>query len=49
MEELPHKLRLELAMVIHKKMYSTVAFFQEKDKSFIAWVERMIKPMNLED
>ena len=28
MDELPHKLKLELAMVIHKKMYSTVKFFE---------------------
>ena len=49
MQELPHKLKLELAMVIHQKMYSTVAFFQDKDKSFIAWVARLIKPINVED
>lgn len=49
MEELPHKLKLELAMVIHKSMYTSVLFFKEKDKSFIAWVARLIRPMNIED
>ena len=49
MQELPHKLKLELAMIIHGKMYPTVTFFADKDKSFIAWVTRMIKPMNVED
>lgn len=27
MEELPSKLRIELAMAIHKKMYSNIKFF----------------------
>jgi hypothetical protein len=47
-EELPHKLKLELAMVIHQKMYSSVAFFKDKDKSFIAWIATLIRPLNYE-
>ena len=31
MDELPHKLKLELAMLIHRKMYISVKFFEEKD------------------
>jgi len=27
MEELPYKLKVELAMEIHKKIYKTVSFF----------------------
>ena len=27
MEELPHKLKLELAAAIHKKMYASISFF----------------------
>jgi len=38
MDDLPYKLKLELAMVIHKKMYSNVNYFQGKDRSFIAWI-----------
>lgn len=49
MEELPHKLKLELAMVMIKQMYASVSFFQDKEKSFIAWIARLIRPMNVED
>lgn len=49
MEELPHKLKLELAMIMMKKMYANVAFFQDKEKSFIAWVARLIRPVNVEE
>ena len=49
MDELPHKLKSELAMVIHRQMYSHVAFFQDKDKSLITWVSRLIRPINYED
>ena len=49
MEELPHKLKLELAMVIHRSMYSTVTFFMDKDKGFIAWVAKLVRPVNFED
>jgi hypothetical protein len=31
MDELPHKLKLELAMTINKHMYKTVVFFDNKD------------------
>ncbi len=30
-DELPHKIKLELAMQIHNKTYANVAFFKEKD------------------
>ena len=36
-------------MVIHKKMYNHLHYFQNKQKSFIAWIERLIKPMHIED
>jgi Ion channel len=49
MEELPHKLKLELSLVMIHKMYSNVRFFEDKDKSFLAWVARLIKPQNAED
>jgi len=49
MDELPHKLRLELAMAIHLKNYSTVEFFKGKDKSFIAWISTILKPLGIED
>ena len=49
MEELPYKLKLELAMAIHLKMYSNVKFFKNRDKSFVAWITRLIRPINIED
>lgn len=49
MDELPHKMRLELAMLVHKKMYASVHFFQQKDKSFICWISTLIKPINIDD
>jgi voltage-gated potassium channel len=49
MDELPHKLKLELAMEIHKFMYSTVKFFDNKDQSFIAWVGTVIRPINIQE
>jgi CRP-like cAMP-binding protein len=48
MEDLPTKFRIELAMAIHKKMYSNLKFFLDKDKSFIAWVGTLLKPMNVQ-
>ena len=47
MEELPAKLRLELAMAIHKKMYSGIKFFNDKDKNFIAWISTFLRPINV--
>ena len=56
MEELPHKLKIELSMAIHKKMYANVKFFKEKEtqkdksflaKSFLAWVGTVIRPINV--
>ena len=47
-DELPHKLKMELSFVIHSKMYQNVPFFIGKDPSFIAWVATIIKPLNVE-
>lgn len=44
MEELPYKLKIELAMEIHKKIYRTIEFFKYKEKSFIAWVGPLLRP-----
>ena len=47
MEELPSKLRIELAMAIHEKMYSNIKFFQKRDHKFIVWVGAMLRPVNI--
>lgn len=49
MEELPYKLKIELAMEIHKSLYQTIHFFKSKDKSFIAWVGRTLRPINVNE
>lgn len=49
MEELPHKLKLELSLIMINRMYYNVTFFQKKDKSFIAWVARLIQLLNVEE
>lgn len=49
MEELPSKLRIELALAIHKKMYSKIEFFKEKDNTFIAWVSTLVRPINIQE
>lgn len=47
MEELPTKLRLELAMAIHKKMYSGIKFFNNRDINFITWIGSYLRPINV--
>lgn len=49
MDELPSKLRMELAIAIHYTMYSTVSFFRGKEKSFIAWISKHIRPMHIDE
>lgn len=51
MEELPHKLKIEVSMLVHKKMYSGVNFFKEneKDKSFILWISTLLRPITVEE
>lgn len=47
MGELPYKLRIELAMEIHKGIYNNIDFFKEKktEKSFIAWIGPLLRPV----
>jgi hypothetical protein len=49
LDELPQKIKLELAMEIHKCLYESVKFFQNKEKSFIAWVGTMVRPLNISE
>lgn len=44
MEELPYKMKISLAMEIHKNIYHTIEFFKFKEKNFIAWVGPLLKP-----
>ena len=47
MEDLPQKLHVELAMAIHKKMYSKIKFFEKRDHRFIVWVGTILRPVNI--
>lgn len=44
--ELPHKLRIELAFRIHKKVLSGIEFFVDRPKDFIAFVGNLLHPMH---
>ena len=36
-------------MILHNKLYSSVIFFKDKDRSFIAWISMQLKPLNVEE
>lgn len=44
MDELPYKLKIELAMSIHQEIYISFPYFHTKEKSFIAWIGPKLKP-----
>jgi hypothetical protein len=43
-EELPHKLRLEVSLFIHENTYKRIDIFRGKPSTFIAWICPMLKP-----
>ena len=47
MNELPYKMKISLAMEIHKNIYHTIEFFKFKEKNFIAWVGPLLKPLKI--
>ena len=49
LDELPHKLRTELAMLIHHQVYSRIYFFKDKETNFLSWVSTIIKTINFEE
>eukprot|EP00347_Sterkiella_histriomuscorum_P023005 403336321 len=49
MEELPQKLKIELAMEIHKDIYHNIDFFKHQDKDFIFWVGPLLKHMQVSE
>ena len=44
MDELPYKLRIELAMAIHHGVVEGIGFFDGKDQSFVVWVVKFLHP-----
>ena len=49
MEELPYKLKVELAIEIHKKIYNSVSFFQNREKNFIVWIVTLLRPSFIQE
>ena len=49
LEELPQRLRAELAMLIHRDIYTNFPYFFGKDKIFIAWIGPKLKGMIVSD
>ena len=44
-DELPHKLKVEVSIYIFEKRYSKIKFFAEKNApSFISWMCPLLKP-----
>ena len=44
MNELPYKLKVKLAMQIHKEIYTTIKILKGKGESFIVWIGPLLKP-----
>lgn len=43
-EELPHKLKLEMSMYVYQHRYSKLNFFKDQSPEFIAWICPLFKP-----
>ena len=49
-DELPHKLKLEVSLFLHEKTYKKINFMKERSGSFITWICPLLKPMiNMSD
>lgn len=44
MEEIPHKLKIELSLHLYDQKYKTIRFFQGKTQAFASWIYPLIKP-----
>jgi CRP-like cAMP-binding protein len=44
LEELPHKLKVEVSFYLHEDTYMTMRFLKDKQMSFIAWICPLLKP-----
>ncbi len=45
MKELPHKLRNELSLAIHKEIKLNLEFLKGKEANFISWIGPLLKPL----
>jgi hypothetical protein len=44
LDELPHKLKVDLSMHIYASRYESIKFFTNKSRSFISWICPLLKP-----
>lgn len=49
MEELPRRLRVELAVKIHKEIIQEIPFFQDQPKDFIEFIGTTLKPLKFKE
>ena len=47
MQELPEKLRMELAYKIHQRTTSNIPFMQDRPKDFVACVGSLLRPIRV--
>lgn len=43
-ENLPHKIKLELSLYIYEARYSQITFFKNRSASFVSWICPLLKP-----
>lgn len=44
MDELPHNLKIETALFVHKETYRSINFLKERSSLFICWICPLFKP-----
>lgn len=48
-EDLPHKLRVEVSLYIYEQRYQKIRFFNNRNVSFILWMSPLLKPSYYSD
>lgn len=47
--ELPHRLKIELSVKIHREIIKNIPFFSNKDREFVVFVGPMLKPARVKE
>lgn len=47
MQDLPHKLKIEVSLYIYEDRYNKIKFFKGRTPSFISWLCPLLKPLML--
>ena len=48
LEELPTKLKMDLALYIHEYQYGNIMFFKPQNPNFKSWIGTYLKPLNVQ-